>query len=89
MVINVLTVLEVWYTEGLFPYSQEFLKPLLAGGIAGVTMYLLSGVFSGYVLLVVGGGCGTLVFVLTLLYLGIEQDDKEFFKEYASSSPFL
>jgi O-antigen/teichoic acid export membrane protein len=85
VVINVLTVLEVWYIEGLFPYSWDFLKPLFAGGVAGVTMYLLSGVFSGFILLIVGGGCGALTFVLTLLVLGIEQVDKEFFREYVSS----
>lgn len=82
---NILVLFQIWYTEGLFPYSRDFLKPLLAGSVAGVTMYILAGVFSDYILLVVGGSCGMLMFVLTLLLLGIEQDDKKFFREYVSS----
>lgn len=84
--LNVLTLFEIWYTEGLLPYSRNFLKPLLAGGVAGVTMYILAGVFSDYVLLVVGGSCGMLTFILMLLLLGIEQNDKEFLREYVLSN---
>jgi len=77
--INVIRVCEVWYTEGMTPYSTVYWKPLAAGALSGAVMAALSGVVGGYVLLVVGALVGGMVFVGTLFVLGIEQDDRKFF----------
>lgn len=77
--INLARVVEIWYTERLFPYSRRFVKPIVAGIGTGLVMYGLRFLFSGYPLLVVGGGIGGCVFTLLLLTAGIEQEDYEFF----------
>jgi len=77
--INVIRVFQVWYTEGLTPYSTAYWKPLAAGALSGTVMAALSEMFEGYVLLVMGALVGGMVFVATLFGLGIEQDDREFF----------
>ncbi|UPM41902.1 flippase [Halocatena salina] len=80
-VINFVRVVEVWYLEGLVPYSLKFFKPIFAGVGAGAVMFGLKTFLSGYLLLVIGGAVGALVFALGLFALGIEQEDKEFFVE--------
>lgn len=80
-VINLVRVVEVWYFEGMVPYSTKFFKPILAGIGAGAVMYGAKAFLSGYPLLVVGGSVGGIVFALGLFALGIEQEDKEFFAE--------
>ncbi|GAA5063914.1 flippase [Haladaptatus pallidirubidus] len=77
--INFARVAEVWYTEGLFPYSRRFVKPIVAGIATGLIMYGFRSLFSGYPLLVVGGGVGFCVFSALLLAAGIEEEDHEFF----------
>lgn len=77
--INFVRVAEVWYTERLFPYSVQFLKPIFAGLGAGLLMYGLRTVSSGYTLLIVGGAFGFLAFGGLLLATGIEDEDREFF----------
>lgn len=79
--VNILRVIEIWYTERLFPYSMKFLKPLLAGLAAAVVMYGLQTVLSGYVLLFVGGAVGAVAYVAVLVVLGVEREDREFFAE--------
>lgn len=79
--INLCRVVEVWYLEGLQPYSLKFLKPVIAGIMAGVVMYGANAFFSGIVLLIGGGVLGLVGFCVGLLVLGIEQEDKEFFTE--------
>lgn len=80
-VINFVRIVEVWYLEGMMPYSRKFLKPILAGVGAGAVMYAMKAVLSGYPLLIGGGIVGGIVFALGLFVLGIEQEDKEFFAE--------
>ncbi|WP_227379169.1 flippase [Haladaptatus halobius] len=77
--INLVRVVEVWYTEHLFPYSRRFVKPIVAGLGTGLIMYGLRSVLSGYPLLVVGGGVGFCAFGALLLAAGIEEEDHEFF----------
>jgi len=79
--LNVTKTVEIWYLEGLFPYSKEFVKPLVAGGFAMLIMFALGYVLSGIFLLVVGGFAGTATYVVALLLLGIEDDDKKFFNQ--------
>lgn len=79
--INGLRLAEVWYTEGLHPYSAAFWKPLAAGVIAGFVMAGIGTLLSGYPLLVGGTVVGGLVFLALLLAFGIEERDREFFDE--------
>jgi O-antigen/teichoic acid export membrane protein len=91
--INVLRVVEVWYTVGLFPYSQKYVKPLIAGATTAIAMLATKSVLAGYVAEVgspgiaafiqgaVGGLVGLAVFGGTLYLLGIEQEDREFVSE--------
>jgi O-antigen/teichoic acid export membrane protein len=79
--INIIRVFEVWYTEGMTPYSTAYWKPLTAGVLSGTVMAALSTIVTGYVLLVVGAFVGGLVFVGMLFLIGIEQEDREFFAQ--------
>lgn len=81
ILLNVTRVVEVWYMEGLLPYSTKFWKALLAGVTAGVLMVGVARVLTGYTLLVAGSTVGVLSYVSLLLVFGIEQQDKEFFAE--------
>lgn len=78
--INIVRVVELWYTEGLVPYREAFFKPISAGIIAGGAMEAGKLFFSGYLLPIVGTAVGGALFVAVLYILGIEQDDVEFFK---------
>ena len=84
--INVLRVIEVWYLEGLFPYSRKYYKPIVAGLVAGAAMigWEAFAPLSGFVFLVVGGIVGTIAFCLTLFVTGIEPEDREFFMDMHS-----
>jgi len=78
--INLLRVVEVWYTERLFPYSWKFWKPVGAAAGAGIVMAICQLFAAGFALLIIGGGSGALAFVGILYILGIEEDDREFFE---------
>lgn len=78
--INVVRLVEVWYTERLFPYSLQYWKPLLAGILSGIFMYTLSIPFDAYVLLVIGTVAGFLVYGVLLYSFGIENEDREFLR---------
>lgn len=84
--LNIVRILELWYLEGLFPYSIGFIKPLLAGVGAGATMVFAGQYLSNIPLLIVGGGAGSVVYFVMLFVLGIEDEDKEFFDRVISSS---
>lgn len=79
--INIVRVIEVWYVEEITPYSKKYWKPVVAGLISIVIMFGWRLFLSGYTLLIVGGSTGTLVFVVVLFFLGIDQDDQEFYEE--------
>lgn len=77
--INIVRLIEVWYLEGLVPYSISFWKPLAAGGITGGLMATLTMLFSGYHLLIIGGLIGVLVYGLCLFVVGFEEQDRALF----------
>lgn len=83
---SVARVVVLWYTEGLFPYSLKFLKPITAGLISGVALVGLNLFlpFSELTSLVVGGIVGSAVFVFILIVAGIEPEDREFFADVLS-----
>ena len=76
---NVARLLEIWYLEGLFPYTRGFLKPLVASGGAASTMYGLHFVLAGVPLLVAGIVVGLVTYGGLIWLLGIERADREFF----------
>jgi len=80
--LNVVRVIEVWYFEGVVPYTTELWKPLAATGVAGAVMIALSGVLGGYALVVVGATAGGCAFVLSLAAFGIAEQDRELARDY-------
>lgn len=81
--VNIIRVVEVWYTEQLFPYSAKFLKPIAAGLVSVAVMegWRMISPLSGVLLLIVGAVVGTLSFGGILIMTGIEAEDREFFRE--------
>lgn len=77
--VNLTKTLELWYLEGLFPYSSTYLKPLGAGLVAAAVMVVVGGVLGGLGALVAGGGTGVAAYLLSLYVMGIEEEDREFF----------
>lgn len=78
---NVARLLEIWYLEGLFPYSPAYLKPVVAGGAAAVVMYGVGPYASGPALIVAGGALGLVSYVGLLVLLGIEPEDRAFLRD--------
>ena len=85
-VMSGMRVVELWYTERLFPYSLKYLKPITAGLVCGAVLngWQIFSPLTGPVLLVVGAVTGTAAYALTLLALGIESGDKEFLSDIVS-----
>jgi O-antigen/teichoic acid export membrane protein len=83
--LNVTKTIELWYLEGLFPYTLGFLKPLVAGVIAIIPMITIQQFVSGIGLLIAGGVLGVVTFLFALYLLGIDKADKEFFREAISN----
>ncbi|RJS97472.1 flippase [Halococcus sp. IIIV-5B] len=84
--VSIVRIIELWYTEGLFPLSLRYLKPTAAGVACGLALLLWKTIspFTGVGLIIVGAIIGTVVFVSVLLVLGIEPDDREFFSDITS-----
>lgn len=79
--INAVRVMEVWFTEGLFPYSFTYLKPITAGLVTAGMMVSLQSFLEGYILMIVGGVAGAITFGGLLYALGIEQSDYQLFRQ--------
>jgi O-antigen/teichoic acid export membrane protein len=79
---NLSQLIAVWYFEGLLPYSIAFVKPLAAAVGAAVVMFVLSAFLSGFALLIVGGGIGSVAFAALLIVMGVEDEDMEYFDAY-------
>lgn len=79
-IINLTRLWQVWYFEGLHPYSSQFLKPILAIGLTSGVMVAVRQTFEGFRSAVLGGTLGGLVLLLTLVVLGLENEDLELVK---------
>jgi O-antigen/teichoic acid export membrane protein len=80
--LNAVRVAEVWYLEGLFPYTRRLWKPAVAAvGALGV-LYAATFFLSGAALVVVGGLAGAAVYAAVLLLLGIEPRDRRLLANY-------
>ncbi|EMA41366.1 polysaccharide biosynthesis protein, partial [Halococcus morrhuae DSM 1307] len=86
VLISAIRVVAIWYMEGLFPYSLNFYKPIVAGLVCGAVLigWRVVSPLSGFALLVIGGIMGTLAFTLVLVGIGIEPEDREFFADIAA-----
>ena len=85
-VVTTARISELWYTERLFPFSLQYLKPITAGLVCGAVLEGLK-VFSplsGFILLIVGAITGSAVYILSLLALGVEPEDREFLSDIVS-----
>lgn len=84
VLVNVAAAIEIWYLEGLLPYSRKHIKPIVAGLVSGASMLIIdiSVPYSGVVLLIIGGSVGVTAFILVLVAAGIETEDRELFQEY-------
>ncbi|MFB6135759.1 MAG: flippase [Halobacteriaceae archaeon] len=75
--INLLRVGELYYLEGLMPFTRKFGKPAAAAVAMTATMYALRFALDGRTLLVVGVALGAVVYAGTLSLLGFEERDRE------------
>ena len=80
-IINIVRVIEVWYVEGMTPYSKKYWKPIVSGLVTVLVMLGWRLFLSGYPLLIIGSITGSLVFATVLFLLGIEREDREFYAE--------
>jgi O-antigen/teichoic acid export membrane protein len=83
--INLLRVGQVWYLEGFFPYDTKYIKPIAAGIVSAISMYLVSLVLSQYALLFIGGITGAISFFGCIVLLGFEEEEIDLFKQVVPS----
>lgn len=79
--LNIVKTIELWYLEGLFPYSIQYGKPIFSGIITYFAMYVGKYILSGLSLLIVGLTIGPIIYAIILYGVGINEGDKEFFRE--------
>lgn len=79
--INMLRVIEVWYTEKLHPYSASFWKPIFSGTITGIVLILTDYLLSGFISLIVGTIIGFGLYIVTMLVIGVGRRDREIIEE--------
>jgi O-antigen/teichoic acid export membrane protein len=84
-VLNSVLLVEVWYFEGLYPYSASFIKPMLAGIATAAVMAGFSAILSSLPLLFAGGAAGSVTFVLVLIGLGVEDEERKFAEQIIRS----
>lgn len=75
-IVNVLRVAELWYLEGIVPFTRSFLKPIAAGAATAATLAAAAHLLSGPTLLALGSATGVCVFAGILVLAGIEADDR-------------
>ncbi|MFP8890216.1 flippase [Natrialbaceae archaeon A-CW2] len=83
---NIARLVEIWYLEGLFPYTRAYLKPIFAGIGTAAAMYGVGFYLSGTAVVLLGGVIGLATYVALLYVLGVEQEDRAFL---AASTPLV
>jgi len=84
MIMNLVRLGEVWYLEGLSPYSTDFGALIVPTILSAVVMISLQYFISDIILIVIGGGSGVAVFILVYLYGGITKEEKELYHHVRS-----
>jgi O-antigen/teichoic acid export membrane protein len=67
---------QIRWLLGINPYSTSFLKPVVAGGATALVVWASKSLLSGIPLLVVGAVIGGMTFLMILVALGLEDDDR-------------
>ncbi|GAB7021074.1 hypothetical protein JCM18750_39360 [Halostagnicola bangensis] len=77
--LNFVRAGEVWYLEGMHPFSRGYLRPITAAVPATIVMLLGQSLIPVHAVLVmfVAGAAGLLTYVGALYLLGFEQADRE------------
>jgi O-antigen/teichoic acid export membrane protein len=78
ILINQVRVIEIWYLEGLFPYSVAFVKPILAGGVTAAVLLAVEWSLTGILAVAAGAIAGPIVFAGAYYLFGLEPIDEEF-----------
>jgi O-antigen/teichoic acid export membrane protein len=81
ILINIVRVVEVYHFEKITPYSSKFIKPILSAFLTLPVVFSLDFFFSGNILLLIGSVTSLAVFAVFLYVQGVEQEDKDFFRE--------
>lgn len=79
--INTARIVELWYYEGIQPYTRRLFKPVLAGIPAAVIMYLSKFLIQGFEIAIIGGLIGIIVYMFTIYQLGLEEEDIRLIRE--------
>lgn len=78
-VVNVLSIVQVWYLEKLNPFDRRSIKPFAAALVAlaaGLAARALLGSADEYMVLVIAGPLLVAVYFGALMALGLEEDDR-------------
>ncbi len=77
VLVNVISLIEVWVLLRMQPYNRSLIKPLLAGLIAGTVAVIINHFFalSNLPKLIVGGGMLWFVYLGMLFLFKLPQDD--------------
>ncbi len=81
ILMNMARIIELWYYEGIFPYSITLAKPILANIGALIAIRSTAAFLEGLTAIATGGIVGIIVFGVLLYGLGIEQQDREIFAQ--------
>jgi len=78
---NVVKVSEVWYLEGIHPYSRAFVPPLLALALSSVPMLVIGSLASGPLVAAAGTLLGLCTYVGVLLRIGLPKTDRDLYDQ--------
>jgi len=81
---NVVKLAEVYSLEGIHPYSRGLASPLVGAGFAGIVMAGVGTVGSSLVLALSGTLLGFGVYAACLLWVGLDETDRELFARLRS-----
>ncbi len=82
---NLAKVTEVWYLEGLHPYSWAFRKPIVAAVVAAAGMLATEAVLTGIPAMITGTVVGVGLYGLSLWLAGVEAIDYRLYELLAES----
>ncbi len=74
--VNIIKMVEVYWTLKMFPYSLRYIKPIVSGIAVWITLTLLKQVFQGITLLLLGLAVSFAVVFLVLVLLGLFEKDR-------------
>lgn len=79
--LNLLRASEVYYLEGMHPFSWSFFKPVAAGLPASGAMLIVRLLLPNnpFVAMILGGSLGCIVYLFGLFALGIEESDRKLY----------